>query len=425
MRTITLTILLLFIASFSFSYGQWSSGGANNSNLNNPGDLYFQSPSLGFLTDDLGILRTTNKGVSWQLISNPCEVGPVDFWNSQVGYSAGKETGNICKTTDGGQSWNSMGSIAMAQGVSNYLEDLEVVNDSVVFAYQAFGGVFGFEGSQMLVSENSGLSWDTIALPMNTGLGCLSHSVFQDRMAWYDRQVGVAVVRDTFAFRTSDGGITWDSLAGNSENLRIEKVGDSTLYLGLNWVSHDRGLTWSTTPVNFTACGSSHLNDSSLIYEDCRVVGTSTYENTIYVSHDGGANTFQLPAPYFGCLGDLQYLGDSLIFGQGVIFGASGSGNALFKWNGAVVSRVVPIPIRLKVYPVPARNHLTVAGSSIGEAITGRIFNVNGQLVKEESQIVSNGTFRLGFETSALPQGIYLLEVEDGTHRTVEKIVLH
>lgn len=105
----------------------------------------------------VGLFRTVNGGQSWQraqLTNFNGAVGPafdVQFPTAQVGYAAG-ENGNIWKTTNGGQTWTDLLTVAQTRFSLR----------AVSFTSADSGQVVGAENAQYLTTDG-GRNWNVVS----------------------------------------------------------------------------------------------------------------------------------------------------------------------------------------------------------------------------------------------------------------------
>ncbi len=201
------------------------------------------------------VLRTTDGGVNWawtwcdQTYSG---VYDITFTDATTGYMAGYGNtqfgdGNIIKTTDAGQSWNSItGAIP-----NKPFEFIHFADNDV-----AYGGSFLFGHNKLYRSIDGGISWDSLDVKnygsngvyfTNAAHGFLagyngiiyetmdsantwtkigpafSSMVFQD-ITFVNQQTGFIVGGNGAILRTDDGGQTWVSDNTGITNTDFQRV---------------------------------------------------------------------------------------------------------------------------------------------------------------------------------------------------------
>jgi photosystem II stability/assembly factor-like uncharacterized protein len=173
------------------------------------GDYVFTSPTVGFASTHNEIRRTRDAGRSWQKVldcattvnvdglsrSVVCTVESLSFPTPEVGYglALSPNTGTngvfIVKTTDGGNTWS----------ISRVLNDENPHQGFIAFKDPNNGIVCTFEG-RIYSTSNGGQTWDGIA-----GISC-SGGISAGRFA--DPETGWVLANRHWSY-TSDGGQRW------------------------------------------------------------------------------------------------------------------------------------------------------------------------------------------------------------------------
>jgi photosystem II stability/assembly factor-like uncharacterized protein len=204
--------------------------------------VYFFDSSLGFIggqnysTSQYYMLKTTDGGLNWQLLTNFPATPIYDFYfvDQNTGFAAGYN--NLLKTTDAGESWN-----IVETGATFKKESIDFCNDSTGF-------IVGSSYESMLITTDYGNTWQVVPLNspltngeiskiqfVNNNIGYIAQdfgdilkttnagtsweTVFSDEfinayaMDFYDEEHGVAAgYQDYFQsciISTNDGGTTW------------------------------------------------------------------------------------------------------------------------------------------------------------------------------------------------------------------------
>lgn len=75
------------------------------------------------------------------------------------------------------------------------------------------------------------------------------------------------------------------------------------------------------------------------------------------------------------------------------------------------------------VFPNPVRERLYIQSpQSSGQVLEMQLFSLDGRSIRK-MEVLENGS-RIGLDVAELPRGVYLLRLDDGTRRTIKKIVL-
>ena len=255
-------------------------------------DVYFIDENIGWIVGDNSIiLHTTNGGAEWikQISSvDSIRFEKIFFPNADDGYIVGRE-GTILYTKDGGDTW------ARSDIGLNYpIFDLSFINADTGWAV---GGDFFGERKRGIIlnTKDGGVTWD---IQFET----ISQSFFSSRLfkaiEFSDSLNGWAFAGDhvdgfsfTYLYRTTDGGIEWDTTgtpfwAPLSE---ISVHNDTIFGGGFAFASsNDGGKNWTADPL---------IRDTTRFIEDVKlingckgwVLGHSFTESIIFNTEDCGA----------------------------------------------------------------------------------------------------------------------------------------
>jgi photosystem II stability/assembly factor-like uncharacterized protein len=146
--------------------------------------------------DDGRVYRTTDGGVSWTLVlqytGSSASVLNVHMVDPNRGVAIGNPVGGlwrVFKTTNGGSTWDTLSRIPQP-GVG-YRDAVAWVGDQ--------RGWFGTDGSLVYYTTNGGSTWTA------SDLGSLD--VFS--LVFPNEQLGLASTAFRYAFKTTDGGVSW------------------------------------------------------------------------------------------------------------------------------------------------------------------------------------------------------------------------
>lgn len=159
--------------------------------------LFFVSKTIGFAGANGGLYRTTNSGEDWtevmgmnSSLSSPGFIDNVFFLDRDNGWTI-SEDGIVCKTADGGSTWQ-----AIQTRANKILSD-------IVFTDKLHGFAVGSEGT-FLKTIDGGQRWSQISNSITEHISSI-HAFNQDSLI-----VGCFMGK---AYRTGDGGLTWNPLA--------------------------------------------------------------------------------------------------------------------------------------------------------------------------------------------------------------------
>ncbi|MFA7362066.1 MAG: YCF48-related protein [Candidatus Kapaibacterium sp.] len=202
--------------------------------------IEFVNAATGYVfqqtTNTGGGWKTTNGGLSWDSLTNmgsETRIASSSFINANTGY-AGNNLAKLMKTTDGGANWTILANTPMG---TFGLYGIKFFNaDS--------GYVCGAAGLKLCKTTNGGTSFDTIITPFNNTLYSMNWINFNS--GWVFGSVG-------YAGKTTDGGANWfihntsgqigygchlthlDSGFVVGDNAYILKVGDNQTVTGTQW----------------------------------------------------------------------------------------------------------------------------------------------------------------------------------------------
>ncbi len=205
------------------------------------------------------ILRTDDGGANWQLVYKKTDsaafIDGMDFWNKRDGLAYGDPLHTrmlLLRTEDGGNTWKMLPDNSrpvLAGGEASFAASGTCIkcigkNKAII----ATGG----KVSRLLVSEDRGSRWHSLATPIVQGensTGIFSFSSDDDRIII----AGGDYLRDTLhtdhIYYSQDGGRTWRYPSTLTRGYRecLADLGDGTIIAcgpgGLD-ISIDNGLNW-------------------------------------------------------------------------------------------------------------------------------------------------------------------------------------
>ncbi len=220
-------LILAFITlihSPGFTQWQWQYPVPQGNRLN---DMVYTDLSTGYAVGNGGvILKTTDRGLSWNLMDSATTVNlnSVYFSNPTKGYIAGDN--GVILTTDGAGQW-----ISMESGTHYHMNAISGVQGQLFAA--------GYKG---LILKNNGENWDEMDSPTIHALYCIDFAT---------SSVGIAAGDSGTILRTDNGGDTWTKVdvPYNSAFLDVyfpsANIGYLTGQQGLILKSTDGGQSWT------------------------------------------------------------------------------------------------------------------------------------------------------------------------------------
>lgn len=231
------------------------------------GSIDFVDNSNGWAVGGFGlILHTTDGGSSWQTQPTPAvadsvDLWDVDFWDISSGWAVGVE-GTIMHTIDGGNSWlyQNSGVISALSGVHSVSPSqawvvghkgviLHTVDSGSTWTAQS-SGITSDLWSVYFVDENLGWAVGKAGKVLHTTDGgenwttqTSSTTEILSRVRFVDSQHGWIVGRDGTILHTSDAGANWSSQLSET-NLWLFSV--FFLDSSVGWVTGEQGVILKT-----------------------------------------------------------------------------------------------------------------------------------------------------------------------------------
>ena len=369
------------------------------SNLNLQ-DIQFVTEQVGYVigstpnqSNSTEIYKTTDTGQSWNTVSSiPHRLPSKMFFPSlNQGYIS-FANGLLYKTVDGGITWDEL-----QTGHQESITDLHFINNTI--------GFICFENipSKILRSQDEGTTWDIVYESDDSPIRALH---------FINENTGFALISNGRILRTDDGGNDWQEyyVTENELLLDIYFVNEFTGYIGgfsgACYRTTDGGLNWEYVP----------LPDSHAILQCYFLNETTGYAladvASVYITDDGGSQWHR-----FDNLPSRWYKGISFV-SPNVGFICGDDGLIMKTNNGGVVS----IPEQQTVsktnliYPNPAQHaiNLTVIGRDnlIAKAF---IYDISGRLVKE----LDRESLSQAVDISFLTSGVYQLIIFTSEKETI------
>ena len=432
LKTYYFILILLANNSFCLSEGGWFQQLSNtNVDLNK---IYFLNQDTGWVIGNSGkILKTTNGGIDWiaQQSNLNSVLRSVFFLNKDTGYITG---GNytpltfsyvdIIKTTNGGNNW----SILYSQlEFYNSASDVSFINANTGFV-TCFGGNESESVGLLFKTTNSGINWNrseyrtsfvTINfISENTGL--IVSNYYSD------------VLNDSLVLcRSGNSGNDWTSIYSLTK-CRVT----SSMFLNSNtgWITGlyrfsgnsdlmlkttNGGLNWE----NFNLTTLSFINS---VFFSCNDTGWYC-SSGIFKSINSGANWInQVPSNGTDTYNSIFFIDNSTGWSVGK------NGKILKTITGGLTSvnqSSENIPIKyslLQNYPNPFNpvTHLEFGISDLG-FVSLKVYDVLGNEIKTlVNEIKSPGVYKVEFDGSNLPSGIYFYKINAGEFSEVKKMTL-
>lgn len=362
--------------------------------------------SLGF------ILKTTNGGTNWEVMSNTFKAQVYGFAITSPSNWCAVGSGNsIFRSTDAGANWTKIAS--PVTGVTN------MVFYSVAFGGKDTGYAAGNSG-KMIKTTDGGATWTNVTSNMGT------NTIFD--LVVFDSKTVIICGLAGKVSKTTDGGTTWTALAPNvAGGLFVLKFKDSkTGYVGggskaLSKTT-DGGATW--TPVTLP----SSLAATTSIWGVGFGKNTewiSTGNGEICFSADGGKTWALSNTLTTTSLFDITTAGDNVwIAGNnGIILKGKSDPYTSVKQEKTTAVKGFELA---QNYPNPFNPSTTIRYTVASEGMVSlKIYNLLGKEVANLiNQHQSAGSYSVEFNASNLSSGIYFYELRNGSNVMSKKMIL-
>ncbi|HZW39866.1 MAG TPA: YCF48-related protein [Ignavibacteriaceae bacterium] len=398
-------------------------------------DVAFWDVYNGIALSDSGILRTTNRGAQWKLLSSTKGFEYVSLIDENIGIAVSGYGGNILRTTDKGLSW----------------EEKNIPTDNVygVSFSDSYTGIIIADGGHLYKTNNGGDDW--INLPQNT------NGLFPYSIHLFDSLNGIAIgpkynPSSGLIFgimNTTDGGNSWIQTYMSLNNKEtLDEIAFADRNNGFiagrrvvqSWPNNyerifllrttDGGITWVKKDIQDLPCTSLEIEYPNV--NNCCLYFTDFGSNQTYYAYssDGGNNWVYEKSLLNTMINRLYYynaqtgymvgrqstiLSTVDVFNPSTISELSGKENSLITSFTLFQNYPNPFNPSTKIkYTVPKQGLVSI-----------KVYDVLGkeviQLVNEEKNV---GEFEIEFDGSKLSSGIYFYRIQAGEYMNTKKMVL-
>jgi photosystem II stability/assembly factor-like uncharacterized protein len=388
-KLLQLSTVIFLLLLRSLSFGQWI---PVNVNMNNDFvDVQFKNDSTGFISGSFGaLLKTTDHGLSWINSNNTGNAFPFKFHFPCDSVGYALGGNSLFKTTDQGATWFALPDINTWDK-----NNLFFINDSTGFFLASYGYIYK--------TTDGGITWNSI----NTNCGA---TIVEEDIYFTDNDTGYfGGWYVGCASRTTDGGITWQTLPGNLlDIMSIYFPTPSIGYMsGIGGIQKtmDSGDSWmmQNTPVTYYYSSIYCIGTNT-----CYSVGSS---GVIIKTTDGGANWQQ---QYSGTTQNLRKI---YCIDANTCYAVGDSGTVLKTVNGGITGLGDNLPANsgISIFPNPASDKLIInLNSSEFEIEVYNSFGKRLRKIKNENEL----------DVSNLPGGIYFIKIFNGNKYFSKKFII-
>ncbi len=370
-------------------------------------------------TNGGGVFRTTNAGGDWKYANTgltELNVNTLLAIASTATLYAGTNGSGVFRSTDKGASWTQTGTSGLRNaGISSI-----VPLGTMLFA--------GTSGSGVYRCINNG-AWQ-YAGPTNFNVSAITNIGNTLFAAVYDRNVFRSIDVYSPNWNTTSPENNWENITSNLPTKSISALSaqGTTLYAGTDkrgvFRSTDKGFTWIESNIGLTTpfkAITEFLVSGPLLY-------ASTEGNGIFFSIDSAKTWTAMNVN----LTDKNVLSLAISRRSKSVLGtllAGTSGSGVFQ--GAVdltsvhtTSGSAFTTMEGRAFPNPVQDFVTVETSvRANSTVRTKILSLTGAVLFEYQEHSQSTVFRRMIDFTSAPRGTYLLEVEDGTSRFLEKII--
>lgn len=355
--------------------------------------VHFLNETTGFVAGGQGIIKTTDSGESWKIVSSNW-ANALFFNNDKAGFSAGYY--GIMITSDGGETWT----YTIKNSASFY--DIHFTTPSTGFAVGNFGII--------AKTTDGGYGWQFKF--SNTKYFYLYGIHFPDE------NTGYAVGSNGTVLKTTDAGEKWFAVRENKygDLTHVYFVNKDTGFAcgGETIKTTDGGKTWSTVSNLFAS--NFHFINSQLGY----AMGSNLSKTT-----DGGNTWINSKDPLPSGLRDIFFINQNLGY-------AVGWNGIMRTTNGGGLTSVTAVNSKPQSYslsqnyPNPFNPSTNISYSiPVGQYVSLKIYDILGKEVDVlVNQYKTAGTHTVQFNGALLPSGLYIYTLQGGQYRESKKLLL-
>ncbi|PKP01537.1 MAG: hypothetical protein CVU11_14950 [Bacteroidetes bacterium HGW-Bacteroidetes-6] len=402
MKKILLSLLIVF--SVAMAHAQWvqQTSGVTFA----LSDVYFINQDTGFVIGGDNILRTVNSGQTWESYASPyfLSLMRMSFPTPETGYAVGLDLttnkSTVVKTTNGGNSW--------ANTNMNYNKWLM----GTCFLSANYGFAVGEYGKAYRTTDG-GLSWDSLVTGTNLNLESVFFTDSLNGIA-----VGGGLPFPALILKTNDGGNSWSEVSSGATNYLLSvyfpspQIGYIAGWNGNILKTTDGGSSWTTqTPVDIYGNLDVFFIDDNTGY----VVGGDEFFAGIMKTTDGGQTWVAQSAPVSAGMEAIYFINPDLGFCVGNL------GTILKTTNGGMGFGDEDPAINVQIFPNPTADYLTISFDNVNADLAANISlcDAAGKIVYTTGVSENNQVLDL----RTLKSGMYFMTVTSENHEYITKLI--
>lgn len=379
------------------------------------GQVTFFDDNNAYVTSKEGIFSSTDGGLTWQLASGTTtdKPGPVNAYTADRAVAVQGDM--VYRSTDHGQTWT-----ALSKPPISAIFDINFVQ----FVDDNYGWVgahnrdTGAEEVQLWRTADGGQSWQITGSPLRSAPNGnytypfwrgMSGLLFTDSLTGYYSLPDSNTLSFGSLIRTTDGGLSWNTVIAGAENRTIQQIGDSLLFWSIHQRSTDGGQTWNGPAGTPNADEYSFWSANDYLFGINVGLVLPTRTNTRwFFGNDQGSPAFIGELPFCSRAWALNQGQTLVVQSTSMELGFNGIVDQYIFRSDNLVNRPDPIEMeQVRIFPQPAHNqlHIALPEGTLGEELS--VVDALGRVVWEKEK-VSTGE---PIDTSSWPAGMYHLRM--------------
>ncbi len=370
--------------------------------------VYFINENTGWIANHDDLLKTTNKGVNWIVLSNnfAMDVSDIQFMNELTGYVVGSTAG-IRKTTNGGLNWI-FASCPECNNSDDFMQ-IQFLDENTGYAIGDW---------RIFKSTNAGLNWE----PLDISSGVFRGQFFNLLTGWFAGQGRFT--------KTTNGGVNW------VQNIFFTNSFTTDLFfvnLNTGWIVSYSGEIFKTT--NGGDNWSLQYKDSTIRFNDIvfttNNTGWAIAENSISGNNgivlkttNAGLNWFSQQVPgtgYFEIF--MLNSNEGWLAGDYLLHTTDGGGSVGIK---KIISEIPSAFSLEQNYPNPfnptTKIQFKVSSSKFVKLVVLDILGKEVATLVNES--LQPGIYEVSFNAEGLSSGIYFYRLQTNNYKETKRMVL-